>query len=111
MAASSVYHEQLAAAVRARVVEGPALTDAALRRSIVARGAGGPPVAEPHDALVHQVASESARVTDRQVADVRSAVGSDKAAFEIVMTAAIGAGLMRLDAALQALREAADAPR
>jgi hypothetical protein len=44
-------------------------------------------------------------VTDAEVAAVRDAAGSDRAAFEIVMSACVGAGLQRWDA----FREAIDA--
>jgi hypothetical protein len=35
------------------------------------------------------------RVTDAQVASVRAAAGSEKAAFELIAAAATGAGLLR----------------
>lgn len=44
-----------------------------------------------------------------QVLAVREAAGSDKAAFEVILTAAIGAGLARWDAAQRAITEAKDA--
>jgi hypothetical protein len=49
-------------------------------------------------------------VTDDQVSAVRQATGSDRAAFEIVLSAAVGAGLRRWDAAMRALKDAPDAP-
>ena len=96
-------HRQLADALRKRVISTPAETTEALRRGAVARAAGGQPITEPHDALVHQVAEAASRVTDGQVGAVREALGSDKAAFELVMAAAIGAGLKRWDKAMEAL--------
>jgi hypothetical protein len=53
----------------------------------------------------------SFHVTDGQVAAVRAKAGSDKAAFELVMAAAIGSGLWRWDRAMAALAGAADAAR
>jgi hypothetical protein len=85
------------------------VTDADLRRAAVNRAAGGPPLPAPYDDLVRTIGDASYRVTDAQVATVRSAAGSDKAAFEIVMAAAVGAGLMRWDKALKTLDEATDA--
>jgi hypothetical protein len=65
--------------------------------------------AEPYGLLARTIASASYRVTDAQVAAVRQAAGSDKAAFEVVMSASVGAGLARWYAAARAIREATDA--
>jgi hypothetical protein len=104
-------HVQLAEALRRRLTEAPAETPAALRAGAAARAADGPALGPPYDALAHQIGVASSRVSDAQVAAVRTAVGGDKAAFEIVMAAAIGAGLMRWDLGVAALKEANDAPR
>lgn len=66
---------------------------------------------EPLRTLAEQVGRASFRVTDAQVDAVRDAVGSDQAAFEIVMAASVGAGLRRWDAAMRAIEEAGDAAR
>ena len=100
-------HRARAAALRAKAGGSTGETEAALRQAILARAAGGPAVAAPYEALVADVADASWRVTDAEVAAVRAVPGSDKAAFEVVMTAAIGAALLRFDRAM----EAADAPR
>jgi len=63
-------------------------------------------VSEPYDALAHQIAQDSFGVTDAQVAAVLQTTGSERNAFEVVLTAAIGAGLRRWDAAEKAIREA-----
>jgi hypothetical protein len=63
-------------------------------------------VPEPYDALAHQIAEDSFRVTDAQVAAALRASGSESKTFEVVLTAAIGAGLRRWDAAEKAIREA-----
>ncbi|KHL05131.1 hypothetical protein [Sinomonas humi] len=42
-------------------------------------------------------------------AEGRGATGSDKEAFEIIMSASIGAGLARWDAAIRAIAQASDA--
>jgi hypothetical protein len=75
-----------------------------------ARAVGGPATEEPYDSLARQIGEASSRVTDAEVDAVRRATGSDKAAFEIVMSACIGAGLTRWDAATRAIEQATDAP-
>lgn len=102
-------HRQLAAALRQRIAGPSGLTDASLRRAALDRAAGGAALPAPYDDLVRTIADASYRVTDAQVAAVRDATGSDKAAFEIVMAAAVGAGLMRWEKALKTLDEASDA--
>jgi hypothetical protein len=58
-------------------------------------------------ALVSKVAEESFRVTDADVETARTHTGSEKGAFEIVLTASIGAGLKRWDIASRVIEEAA----
>jgi hypothetical protein len=94
-------HQELADALRAAVGADTGVSDASLRAALAA----GTPVAEPYDTLARQIRDVSHRVTDAEVAAVRDAAGSDKAAFEIVMSACVGAGLKRWDA----FREAIDA--
>jgi hypothetical protein len=85
------------------------LTDASLRIGAMNRAAGGPAITPPHDALAHQIGEAAYLVTDAQVAEVREAVGSDKGTFEVVLSASIGAGLVRWDAAVNAIDGASDA--
>lgn len=101
-------HHRHAAALRAAAT-GPGMTEASLRSAVLARAAGGEPIAEPYNALTTQIGAGAQLVTDAQVAAVRTATGSDKGAFEIIMAACIGAGLTRWDAAARAITEAADA--
>jgi hypothetical protein len=101
----------MAEALRRRLVEAPGETSPELRTGVAARVAGGAAIAAPYDELAQQIGEASFRVTDAQVAAVRAATGSDKAAFEVVMAAAIGAGLWRWDRAIAALVEATDAAR
>jgi hypothetical protein len=103
-------HDALAEALRTRIGGPAGLTDAGLRQKVAARAAGGPPLEAPFDALACQIGEAASQVTDDQVSAVRQATGSDRAAFEIVMSAAVGAGLRRWDAAIRALKEAPDAP-
>jgi hypothetical protein len=102
-------HRVHAEEVRAAVVGAAGVTDAALRASVMARGSGGPAIAEPYEAIARQIGQAAYRVTDAQVAAVRTATGDDKAAFEIVMSACVGAGLARWDAAQRVIDEASDA--
>ena len=101
-------HPDLAARLRNRVLTSGIL-DSELRLRALERGAGGAPIAEPYDALARQIGADSSRVTDEQVAAVRDALGSDVRAFEVVLAAAVGAGLRRWDAATRAIAEATDA--
>jgi hypothetical protein len=101
-------HGELAARLRDRVA-GSGLLDRAVRLGAMRRGAGGGAMAEPFDELARQVGQAASRVTDAQVAAVREATGSDALTFEVVLSAAIGAGLRRWDAAADAITRAADA--
>lgn len=101
-------HEEHAESLRARTTA-RGITAASLRAGALGRDAGGPPLPEPYDVLVRQVGADSARVTDAHVAAVREAAGLDKAAFEVILAASIGAGLRRWDAALRAIGGGGDA--
>jgi hypothetical protein len=102
-------HRVMAEAVRSRIGSDSGVTDPALRLAVAQRAAGGAPTREPHDALAAQIGAAAYRVSDPQVSAVRAAAGSDKATFEIVMSAAVGAGLLRWDHAMRALEEASNA--
>ena len=110
MASSRSDHHEFAEALRHRVLEGPGETDPALRQRVAARSAGGPSIEAPYDDLARQIAEAAVRTTDTQVANVLAAVGSEKAAFELIAAAATGAGLLRWRQAIEALKAASDAP-
>ena len=103
-------HTALAQALRHRVLEGPGETDPAVRRAMADRAAGGPAITAPYDDLARQIGESAGGVTDKQVANVLQATGSEKAAFELIAAAAAGAGLLRWQHAIKALNEASDAP-
>jgi len=103
-------HRDRAETLRTAVGADTGVTDATLRTAVAARAAGGPPVAEPYDELARQIGEASYHVTDAEVAAVRQAAGSDKAAFEVVMSACVGAGLARWDTAVRVIEEATGAP-
>jgi hypothetical protein len=108
MAGDTESHTRFADRVRERV-SGDGLTDPDLRIGAMNRGGGGAAIAEPYDALAYQIGEAASRVTDAQVAAVRAAAGTDKGAFEIILSASIGAGLVRWDAALRVIEGAPDA--
>lgn len=108
--ATRLDHRAFARRLREHVLEGPGITEAALRRGVAARASDGPVVPAPYDALARQIAEAAPATTDAQVADVVRAAGSEKAAFEIVLAAAVGAGLARWQRAIGVLDEAGDAP-
>jgi len=102
-------HAELAERLRDRV-ENAGVLDPGLRAACVRIGAGADAeIAAAHRELAATIAESSHRVTDAQVAAVREALGSDRAAFEVIMAASAGAGLRRWDAAMRAIREASDA--
>jgi len=103
-------HPSLAAALRRRVLAGPGETPPDARQAAAQRAAGGPPTPSPYDDLARQIGESAHRVTDAQVASALVAAGSEKAAFEIIMAASVGAGLFRWERAMKALKEAIDAP-
>jgi hypothetical protein len=103
-------HGVLAEALRRRVLEEPALTNSALRQAVAASAQGGPAAPPPYEALARRIGEAAFRVTDAQVASVVTAAGTEKAAFELIITAAVGAGLLRWQLASKAIEEARDAP-
>lgn len=102
-------HRRLAEALRRRITTGPGETEARLRAQAAARAMGGAPLEAPFDALARQIGEASRGVTDEQVSLVHTRLGSDKAAFELIAAAAVGAGLYRWDRALAAIEGPEDA--
>ena len=102
-------HRVLADALRRRVLEGPGETRPELREAVAQRAAGGPLIPGPCDDLARQIGESARRVTDAQVASVLGEMGSEKATFEIVIAAAVGAGLLRWRQAIGAWEAATDA--
>jgi len=107
-------HRALAESLRMRTLEGPGETEPALRKAVAACAAGedGPGDAtgqSPYYALARQIGEAAFRTTDAQVAEVVEATGSEKGGFEIILTAAVGAGLVRWQCGLRAVEGATDA--
>ena len=103
-------HQALADALKRRVLEGPGETDAALRQAVALSATAGPPAPPPYDALARQIGEAANRTTNDQVANVVSATGSEKATFEVIVAAAVAAGLLRWQQAINVLNEATHAP-
>src|SRR5262245_2142092 len=103
-------HAALAEALRRRVLEGSGETSPVLRQTAAASATGGPPAPSPYDELARQIGEAAYRTTDEQVAKVLRAAGTEKAVFEIIFAAAVGAGLFRWRRAIEALDEATNAP-
>jgi len=99
-------HRRKAEAVRAAATGTSGVTESALRAEVMARAADGSEIAAPFEELARQIGQAATGVTDGQVEAVRAKLGSDKAAFEVVMAASIGAGLERWDTAMRAIQEA-----
>lgn len=102
--------------LREAVLEGAGVTNVAIRSAAEARAAafggrprsGDPaaraPVPEPAGAFVDKVARHAYRVTDQDVEALRSAGYSEDAIFELMVSAALGAGCGRLERGMSALK-------
>lgn len=104
--------------LRDSVLAGPGVTSAYLRRGVHARvaaragGRGGGVVPEGPaglNSLVDKVAERAYEITDEDIDALRRAGYADDAIFEITVSAALGAGLARLERGLTVLRETSDA--
>ena len=99
-------HRARAKRLEQRVFDEPADTSIELRRQMGQRAAGGAPIVAPYDQLARDVGEASYRVTDAEVSAVRAATGSDRATFELVAAAAVGAALKRWKAGIAAIEAA-----
>jgi alkylhydroperoxidase family enzyme len=105
-------HMPLVTGLVTSVLTTPGDTDPVLRKAIEARSAelGGRPepaageIPEALRAYVDKVARHAYTVTDRDVDDLKKAGYSEDAIFEITLSAALGAGMARLERGLAALR-------
>jgi hypothetical protein len=111
MAAALRNHQALASAVRRRVLEGTGETSVSDRQRAAAVAAGLSGGATQFDRLAKQIGDAAFRVTDAQVTEALALAGSQKATFEIIAAAALGAGLARWEAATAVLTEATNATR
>lgn len=97
------------------VLRSSGATDPRLRQAVAARTAeagGGPPAAGPASGeippelapLVEKIARHAYRVTEEELDALRRAGYSEDALFEIAVSGALGAGQVRLERGLAALR-------
>jgi hypothetical protein len=63
-------------------------------------------VQSAYDDLARQIGEAAYRVTDAQVATVVEQAGSERAAYELIVASALGAGLHRWQQGLKILEEA-----
>jgi hypothetical protein len=70
------------------------------------RAAGGPALEAPYDDLARQIGEGAYKVTDEQVAKVVKQAGSERAAYELMVASALGAGLHRWRRGIKVLDEA-----
>ena len=82
------------------VLSGPGTLDPAVRKA-ASRAAGLPEVL---DLYVKKVVQHAYQVTDTDITVLRQAGYSDDQIFEVTVSAALGAGLVRLHLGLNALR-------
>lgn len=108
-------HMQLVRGLIDSVLTTAGETDPALRRTIEARSAslGGRPgevaaeeIPEALRSYVDKVAQHAYKITDGDLDDLQRAGYSEDAIFEITLSAALGAGMSRLERGLAALRGA-----
>jgi hypothetical protein len=104
-------HHTLVEELRRRVLEGPGETPPAARQEAAQTAAGVSTVQHAYSNLARQIGESADPVTDAQVASVLSVAGSQKAAFEIITAAALGAGLLRWQQAIKTLEGAGDATK
>jgi hypothetical protein len=92
-------------AVVARILEGDGRTSRARRRAAFDDAVVG----EPLQTLIGKVAREPARITDADIALVKSGLSEDEV-FELVVCAAVGQATRQYESALAALAEASADP-
>jgi hypothetical protein len=98
-------HHTFAGTLRQRIFDGPGVTDKILRQKIGKRATGGPAIDHPFDELALDIGQAAHKITDEQVTNVVKATGSEKAAFELIIAAAVSSGLYRWQAGLKVLNE------
>jgi alkylhydroperoxidase family enzyme len=102
-------YESFVQAINDAVVAGPGQTPSELRRAVLARAArlagarSGAPAPAPFANYVDKVAQHAYKVTDAEVAALKSAGQSEDAVFEVTAAAALGSALGRLERGMAAL--------
>ena len=96
-------HRAFAEMLRKQILEAPGKTDSKLRQAMAHRATGGAHIEECYDELARCIGEGAYKCTDEQVKRVIEMAGSEKAAFELIIAAAVGAGLYRWDKGTQLL--------
>src|SRR5262245_29056229 len=96
--------------MREALEQRPGDTAGALRRSVIDRAAALSGAARAHGEIpadisgyVEKVALHAYRITDEDIAELKAAGYSEDAILEITLSAALGAGMSRMEAGLAAL--------
>lgn len=97
-------HRSALESLRAAVLEGPGVTPPEVRLAI----AGRTGVPERFAVYVDAIHDHAYRITDGIVDELKAAGSSEDEVFEVSVAAAYGASRRRLDAALAAVRAAAE---
>ncbi|HEX6135862.1 MAG TPA: hypothetical protein VFZ24_17950 [Longimicrobiales bacterium] len=105
-------HGAAVALLREAVLRGPGVTDAKLRAAVESHAArlsgrseaGADAIPQDVAAFVEKVALHAWRIADEDIAALRRAGWTEDAVFEIAASAALGAGVGRLERGLAALR-------
>lgn len=92
-------HQARADALRAAVLDSDGHTD----RSVRAAAAGGGELPEPLRGYVDKVRRHAYKVTAGDVAALKAAGYTEDQIFELTASAAVGAGMARLEAGLAAI--------
>jgi alkylhydroperoxidase family enzyme len=93
-------YESKVQALRDAVLEGPGELEGAVRKAAAANGE----VPAAAAAYVQKVVRHAYKVTDEDVAALLASGMSEDQVFELTVSAAMGAGLLRLDAGMAALK-------
>lgn len=96
-------HQAFAEALRKRIFENPGVTKPALRQAVAKRTTGSSPMEEPYDELASMMGNASYKMTDELIKKVVAKSGSEKAAFELIVTAAVASGLSVWDKGIDLL--------
>ena len=92
-------HDQKVRRLQTAVLAGPGALDPSLRQAI----GGGQEISGVLGAYVIKVAEHAHLVTDEDIADLHKAGYTDDQIFEATISAALGAGILRLECVLRAL--------
>ena len=94
-------HAQQLTAIRQAVLDGDGVTSRARRASAAAGERADPPL----ESYLAKVRDASYRITDRDVAALKTAGVGEEEIFELTIATALGAALRRFDAGMRAMGE------